>query len=97
MLAFVALHGDVNAGIAEVIGDPNFRHSHHSQTRIFEFESNNLRDLFTQGLRDALCPVHGFAVSSSEFRVSSSRHEPTRNPKLETRNFIIVPSLPPAR
>src|SRR5262249_26114662 len=97
MLAFITLHGDVNTGIAQVIGDPNFSHSHHSQARIFEFETHNLRDLFTQCLRNSFRPVHRVAVSSSEFRVPSSQHEPTRNPKLETLNFITVPSRLPAR
>ena len=58
MFAFVALHGDVNARVAQVVSHANLSHGHHSQTRIFEFESDNLRNLFTQCLRDALCPVH---------------------------------------
>jgi len=70
MLTLVTMHGDVNTGIAQVIGDPNFGHSHHSQTRIFEFESNNLRDLFTQCLSDAFCPMHNSDIRSQTSDIS---------------------------
>jgi len=55
---FVALDGHVNARIAQVVSDANFRDGDQGQSRIFKFEADNLRDLFTQGFGDTLWPVH---------------------------------------
>src|ERR1051326_1346612 len=64
MLVFVALYGDVNTGVAQVIGHANFGDSDHRQARIFKFESDNLRDLFPQCISDAFCPMHNSDIRS---------------------------------
>src|SRR4029077_17885019 len=58
MFLLVALHRHIDAGVAQVIRDPNFRNSHHCQSRIFEFVTNNLRNFFAQGFGDALATMH---------------------------------------
>src|SRR6266568_324342 len=54
----VAFDGHVNAGIAQVVRDANFSNRHQRQARVFEFVTNNLRNFFTQSLRNALWPMH---------------------------------------
>ena len=66
VFAFVTLHGDVNTGVPQVVRHANFSHSDHRQARIFKFESDNLRDLFTQCLRDSFGPVHTTGGSRQE-------------------------------
>jgi hypothetical protein len=58
VLAFVALNRHVNAGIAKIVSHADLSHRDHSQTRIFEFKSNDLRNLFTQRFRDSFRPMH---------------------------------------
>jgi hypothetical protein len=73
MLVFVALYGDVNTGVAQVICHANFGDSDHRQARIFKFESDNLRDLFPQCLSDAFCPMHNSDIRS---QTSDVRYQP---------------------
>src|SRR5207248_5960993 len=92
---FIAGNGDVNAGVAQVVCNANFRDGHGSQSRIFKFVPDNLSDLFKQRFSDAFWPVHCFNSFGS--RVSSSECALTRNLKLETRNFLRVPWLRSSR
>jgi len=55
---FVALDGYVNARIAQVVSDTNFRDGDQDQSRILKFEADNLRNLFAQGFGDTLWPMH---------------------------------------
>src|SRR5882762_328961 len=67
----VALDRHIDAGVAQVIRDSNFRNSYHCQSRIFEFVTNNLRNFFAQGFGDALGTMHKQAEvrrQESEFR-----------------------------
>lgn len=58
MFMLVALHSDVNAGIAEIICHTNFCDRDRCQTRIFQFVSDNLRNLLTQRFRNPLSAMH---------------------------------------
>jgi len=58
MLFLIALHGHIDAGIAKIVGHPHFGHCYQCQPRVFEFITNNLRNLFFQGLGDALRAMH---------------------------------------
>lgn len=58
MFFLVAFDGHVNAGVAQVIGDAHFGHGYHRQSRILEFVTDDLRDLFTQSFSNALWPMH---------------------------------------
>jgi hypothetical protein len=58
VLVFVTLDGHVNAGIVKIVGDPNFGYRNHRQTGIFQFVTDDLRDLFAQRFSDALRPMH---------------------------------------
>src|SRR6185369_8215389 len=85
MLLLVALNRDVNAGIAQVVGDANLSHGNHRQSRVFELVTNNLGNFFAQRFRNALRAMH--SVCSCELRVSGFELFRTRNSKPETRNF----------
>jgi hypothetical protein len=80
MLLFVALHGDIDAGIPEIVGHPHFGHGYQCQARVFEFITHNLRNLFAQGLGDALRAMH----DKRQFRVSGLEY--SRSDWLESRN-----------
>ena len=50
---FIAGNGDVNARVAQVVGNSNFRDGHGRQSGIFEFVPDDLSDLFKQRFSDA--------------------------------------------
>src|SRR5438128_2569177 len=58
VLVLIALNSHVNTGIAEIVRDAYFSDSDHRQSRIFKLVPDNLRDLFAQRVRNALCSVH---------------------------------------
>src|SRR5260370_27391268 len=65
VLALVALHGDVNAGVAQIIGNADFSYCDHRQSRIFEFVTDDLLDLFAQSIGDSLNAMHNQSAGSS--------------------------------
>jgi hypothetical protein len=65
VLPLVALHSHVNAGVAQIIGNAHLGYCHHRQSRIFKFVTDDLRDLFAQGIGDALNAMHNQASGSS--------------------------------
>ena len=60
----VALDGHVNAGVTQIISNSHLGHCDHRQSRVFQFVADDLRDLFAQGIRDALNAMHGKSVGS---------------------------------
>src|SRR6185503_11511698 len=58
VLLFVAFDGHVNAGVAQIRGDPNFGDGDHAEARILHFVTDNLRDLFPQTLSNTLRTMH---------------------------------------
>src|SRR6185503_12882622 len=56
VLFFITGNGHVNASCSFVLREPNVRHRH--QTRIFEFITDDLTDLFSQSIRVSLRPPH---------------------------------------
>ena|SRR5436309_437395 len=54
----IASHRDKDAGVTQIVGDSHVGYGDHSQTRVFQLVTDNLRDLFTQGIGDALRAMH---------------------------------------
>src|SRR6185503_1651370 len=55
---FVSFNRDIDTGIAQVVRHADISDGHRHQSWIFEFVTHDLRNLFTQGVSDALWPVH---------------------------------------
>jgi hypothetical protein len=65
VLLLIARNGYVNTRIAQITGDANFGHRDHAEARVFQFITDNLRNLFPQSFSNALRTMH-----NSEFQVS---------------------------
>src|ERR1041384_3793423 len=74
---FVAGDGNVHARVAQVIRDANFRDRHRGQSRGFQFVTDDLRDFFAQGLRDAFGTMHVRTACGSGRALPFQRSTPT--------------------
>lgn len=54
----IALHRDENTGVAQIVGDSHIGYGDHRQTRIFQFVTHDLRNLFAQSIGNALRAMH---------------------------------------
>src|SRR5437016_8089401 len=58
MFPFVALHGNVNTRVAQIVRNSHVGYGHHRQSWVFQFVTHNLRNLFAQRFSDALSAMH---------------------------------------
>jgi hypothetical protein len=58
VLFLVARNRDIHAGVAEIVSHANFGHGDQGQTRVFQFVTHDLRNLFTQSFGYALWAMH---------------------------------------
>ena len=64
VLFFVSLHGHVDTGVTEIVCYADFGHRDQRQSRILQFVTHDLRDLFAQRFGNSLWPMHDKSVSS---------------------------------
>jgi hypothetical protein len=68
VLLLVTFDRDIDAGIPQIISDPHLSDGHRRQAGVFEFVTNDLRNLFAQGFSDALRAMHGVRTACGSGR-----------------------------